>query len=344
MNLPANKLSRWYKEVLSGFTSPEVQRQLHRHDIEIKEHGEIKTVRVPILEIDNIGENMAVDEKMIGYEIYTILLNRNTNKIAMIAQTHRAKELVQILAPYHKITYQVKSITRDLSNTYDWFSRQIFPRAIQIADKFHIVKHIMDGMQDVRVRYRQELQRDKRVKYDEFSQKEVERKAECKEQGIVYRKQTFKYKDKYTKTGESYLELLARSRYLLFKFPSEWTESQKERSKVLFDLFPEIKYAYYLTLDFRKWYSKYNIGMNIDILQEELKAWYRDVKDFGVEEMLNIKSTIERNAVAILRYFENGATNAIAENLNSRIQRFYNINNGARDIDFFFFRIKNFFA
>jgi hypothetical protein len=72
---------------------------------------------------------MAVDEKMIGGEIYTILLNRETCKIAMLAQSHRSKELVHILAPYHKLIYKVKSITRDLSNTYDWFSREIFSNA-----------------------------------------------------------------------------------------------------------------------------------------------------------------------------------------------------------------------
>jgi transposase len=202
----------------------------------------------------------------------------------------------------------------------------------------------MDGMQDVRVRYRQELQRDKRIKYEEHCQKEGERKAECKEQGIPYRKQAFRYKDKFTKTGESHLELLARSRYLLFKFPSEWTESQRERSKVLFDLFPEIKYAYYLTLDFRRWYSKFNIGMPLERMQERLKSWYKDVKQFRVGEILNVKSTIERNESIIVRYFEEGATNAKAENLSSRIQKFYNINNGARDIDYFFFRIKKFFV
>ena len=37
--------------------------------------------------------------------------------------------------------------------------------------------------------------------------------------------------------GESVKELLARSRYLLFKFKTAWTDSQAERAKILFEMF-----------------------------------------------------------------------------------------------------------
>ncbi len=330
--------------MLSGFTSPSSKRRRHEHDISIKRAGEVVKIRVPVLEINNIGEDMALDEKMIGTEVYSLLTNRADGKLAMIARTHKAQELIQILGKYHSITYKVKSMTRDLSNTYDWVSRQIFPRASQIADKFHIIKHVLDAMQDVRIRYRQELWREKRIKFEAYLYQEQERKAQCKEQGVVYKKSKYQYEEKTAHNGETYLKLLARSRHSLFKLPSDWTDSQKERSLALFKAFPEIKYAHHLCSIFRMWYNKYNIGLDINILQQKLKQWYKEVDIMNVAEMCNVKSMIQRNEGIILNYFKNGATNAIAENINSRIQRFYNLNNGARDIEFFFHRIKKFFA
>ena len=342
--MSSDKLSRWYKNTLSGFTSIPLQRRLYEHDISVIEYGLPKKIRVPILEVKNIGQHMAIDEKNIGNNIYTVLTNRETGKIAMLANSLKSRELVQILGKLHQFTYKVKSITRDLSNSYDWVARQIFPNACQIADKFHIIKHILEAMQAVRVRYRQEILRDKRLKQEEHKYQEEENKVQAKEQGVIYTKKVFKYKTKYANNGESYSELLSRSRYLLFKTPDKWSETQKERSKALFEVYPEIKHAYYLSIQFRDWFIKQNIGLDIELIRNKLKEWYKNIKDVKVEEMLNAKATIERNERIIINYFKNGATNAIAENINSRIQRFFNINNGARDTEFFLFRIKNFFT
>ncbi|MDR2685063.1 MAG: transposase [Prevotellaceae bacterium] len=46
----------------------------------------------------------------------------------------------------------------------------------------------------------------------------------------------------------------------------------------------------------------------------------------------------------ILNCFRFGTTNAIAENINSRIQRFITINQGTRDREFFYFRMKKYFS
>ncbi|WP_244906367.1 transposase [Jejuia pallidilutea] len=41
---------------------------------------------------------------------------------------------------------------------------------------------------------------------------------------------------------------MARSRYLLYKAPNNWTQSQYLRSKILFEQYPDIKKAYNLAL------------------------------------------------------------------------------------------------
>ena len=71
------------------------------------------------------------------------------------------------LPPKHK-SIDVQSVTRDLSQSYDWFCRQVFYDSLYVEDKFHIIKQLLDACQDVRVRYRQELLTDKRLKYEAF--------------------------------------------------------------------------------------------------------------------------------------------------------------------------------
>lgn len=340
----SQKLWRWYRDVLSGFLEPEVQKQHHQYDVFHKEKGQQVCIRTPILEPENIGPHMAIDEKQIGEEMHTVLTNRETGKIALLSKTLKAKELSEVSSFLEERAFEIKTITRDLSNNYDWFCRTAFPNAVHIADKFHIVKNLLDASQAVRVRYRQEILRDKRLKYEQHKDKEKHRKAQCSLEGKRYKKRKFVYKEPKTSNGETPLQLLARSRYLLYKFPSQWTSNQEHRATTLFELYPEIEKTYQLTCEFRNWYKKENIGKDRLFLRVQINKWYRKVEKADIDELLNFKSMAERNETIILRYFEKGYTNAIAECLNSKIQRFITINQGTRDREFFYFRLRKFFA
>jgi len=50
--------------------------------------------------------------------------------------------------------------------------------------------------------------------------------------------------------------------------------------------------------------------------------------------MDNFSSLVERPEGLILNYFVNGDTNAIAEAMNSKIQRMINLNKGTKNKDF----------
>jgi transposase len=338
------KLWRWYHDSLSGFLDEDTVRKRHQHDIKIRKNGIEKQIRIPILKVENFGENMAIDEKQIGEEMHTIITNRDTNKIAVLACSIKSFELVKLLPAFHGKGFEVKSITRDLSPSYDWFCRQAFLNTRHIADKFHIIKHLMDSFQDVRVRYRQELLTDKRIKHKAHNAKELERKKQCKINKENYLPKKFIYQEKKTANGETLLELLARSRYLLYKYPSDWTDNQKERAEILFKIYPEIETSYYLACEFRNWYKKGNVGKDRTDLLQELQNWYKKVENSEVVEMENFKFLVERNQGIILNYFIKGETNAIAECINSKIQRFIASNQGTRDREFFYFRLANFFA
>jgi transposase len=55
-------------------------------------------------------------------------------------------------------------------------------------------------------------------------------------------------------------QLLARSRYFLYKNKSKWSENQIQRAYILFDLYPDIEKAYNLAQELR------NIGSSLNIV------------------------------------------------------------------------------
>ena len=66
----------------------------------LRAEGGRKKIRVPILKESNIGSRMAIDEKTINGVCYTIISNRETSKIALMADTLRTSELRQVLTRF----------------------------------------------------------------------------------------------------------------------------------------------------------------------------------------------------------------------------------------------------
>lgn len=346
LDISAGKIRRWYKNVLSGF--PEYrQSSLHEHDIELldKNTGELRKVFVPICISENIGKDMCIDEKQIGEDFYTIISNRGTGQIAFMANTTRSAELYQASLPIRKKLEEIKIINRDLARSYKRFCNLSMPNADQVGDKFHVIKLLLDAQQAVRIGARRKIETSKRKEHKLFKHSEKQRKEDCLKSGEKYKKGKFASTEQVLSNNETVSEILQRSRFLLYKFPEQWTESQKGRSLVLFSEFPDIEKAYNLSIEFRNWYSKKNIGVNKLVIEKGLYQWYEDVEKSGITELMNLSSTVERNESSILNYFyHNGSSNAMAENRNGKIKKFINLNQGTRDRDFFFFRLKKYFT
>jgi transposase len=333
--ISGRKIYDWYRNVLSGFDDPEAQKRLHEHDtvdpaLIDKETGKPKKVFVPILKPENFGENMTIDDKNIGGEGYTVISNKDTGKIAALIMSVKAGIVSDVLLKNvpAKILMAVKTVTKDLAENYDWIARTCFMNAMKIADKFHVIKLAMEALQAIRVRFRQAALTAER-----------ERREQWKKEGK-------KIKDfpkaKVFENGETEKELLARSRYLLFRFEKQWTETQAERAMILFREFPEIKEAYDLICSFRNFY-KCKIGTGYRA-RDSLDRWYEKTKTSKIEEIKNFRHTVKRHEGEIMNYFEEGHTNAFAESLNNKIQGFVRSNYGIRDRDFFHFRLMKHFS
>ena len=285
LRLEGGKLYRWYRDVLSDYAK-DGGESVRENNISVIQGAQEKTIEVPIFREDNFGCHMAIDEKQIGNDFYTIISNRESGKLAMIAKTMKFYELNLIFDSHPTVASKVETLTRDFSNLYKKVGDKIFSKSIQIGDKFHIIKSLMDAHQSIRIRYRQKELTDKRKEYLAFKSEEKGRKKECE----------------------------------------------------------QIEIAYKLSCEFRDIMSRKNIGKSYLHMSSKLNNWYENVEKADISEMLNFQTMVETNEEYIMNYFIDGETNALAEGLNSKIQRFITPNNGTRDKDFFFFRLDNYYA
>lgn len=287
---------------------------------------------VPIFAPWNLGPNLSIDDKNISGEGYTIIANKDTGKIVLMIMTRKSKVICAVLAKIPlKKCLEVKTISKDLAENYDWVARTVFKHALRVADKFHVLVLGFEALQAVRVRFRQKVLTEEREAYE--AEKELARNEKRKPRKRV------RVCKKYA-NGETKKEILARGRWLLFKRPKDWTIEQEARSKILFELFPEIQAAYEYLLIFRDFYDK-------ECLHEAsvlLKEWIRPKTQIDIPEMKNFVSTVERHEVEIMNYFITRQTNAFAESLNAKIQRFVISSYGFNDRDLFHFRLKKYFS
>jgi len=322
LGMSSKKLNRWYKETLSGYRQSLDDRSIFKNDLILsdpKYGGEYDRIRVAIFKKENMGKAMAIDEKQLDGVMYTILSNRETNKIALMADTLKTKHLATLI---HSIgnEFGVRSYTRDMASNYDSLGRQVFMNAYHEIDKFHVIKSALENLQAIRVRYRQE----------ELTQR--------REQGQDYQEEELT-------NGDTSLQLLSRSRGLLFKRKDEWKSRQKERASILFAKYPDLELAYQYITKLRKWYTINMITKDTRTYKKEkLDDWITTALSSGIRELKNTAGMITRNSGAILNYFIKKETNAKAEALNSRIQRFINVNYGARNRDYFLFRLEKQFS
>jgi len=141
--------------------------------------------------------------------------------------------------------------------------------------------------------------------------------------------------------GDTKRQLLARSRYLLFKSKSKWTRSQALRAELLFDLYPSIEKAYDLS---QKLSYIFENNTDKNIARVKLANWYNEVEKSGFKSFNTISRTIQIHYETILNYFNSRSTNASAESFNAKIKEFRAQFRGVKDVEFFLFRLTKIYA
>ena len=276
---------------------------VHCHDIRINVSGKEKIIEIPILRAENFGDKMSIDEKHIGEDFYTIITNRESGKIALLCKSVLFSEIKEVVQRYENLFARIRRITLDFSSLYKKICTELIPNAVQIGDKFHVVSNLMDAHQAVRIRYRQKELEKRRKAFQQFKLSERQRSEECERIDRKFKPGKFHYKEERLRNGETPLEILARSRYLLYKYPQQWKPWQRKRAIALFHHYPEIEVSYKLCCQFRDWLSEKNIEKTFLQVDKELHQWYEDIESAEIEELLNFMAMVETNEDMIRNIF-----------------------------------------
>jgi transposase len=272
---------------------------------------------------------LSLDETSLSNgELYTILTNKEARgKKGAIVAIVKGTKAIDVIKVISKIAIErrnmVKEVTLDMAGSMNLIAKKCFPKTEVVTDRFHVQKLATEAVQEQRVRLRWEI--------IEQENKEIE----------LSRKQGKVYKPKLFSNGDTKKQLLARSRYLLFKSRNKWTPAQVLRSQILFELYPTIEKAYNLAQNLKFIFEN---NTNKDIARLKLAHWYNQVEQAKFKSFNTISRSIQIHYKTILNYFNNRSTNASAESFNAKIKEFRARFRGVRDIPFFLFRLTKIFA
>lgn len=278
---------------------------------------------------ENIGSHLSIDETCLSYdELYTIVTNKaakgRKGAIVAIIKGTLAETVIEHLSKINLSTRnKVKEITLDMAPNMELIARRCFPKAVLVTDRFHVQKLAIEALQDMRIAYRWEA--------IDQENAEMELAKELKT----------KYIPLLLENGDTHKQLLARSRYLLFKAENKWTPKQNQRADILFNYYPNLKKVYKLTMHLKGIYEHTN-DKTLALIR--LAKWYEDVEQTGFKTFATVKRSISAHYKTIVNYFDNRSTNASAESFNAKIKSFRAVLRGVNHIQYFLFRLTNIYA
>lgn len=318
-DLKPKTLYNQYRNGLSDYKTDIEQGKWGNKKVENIDNGTgeiLKPKTVYVAKPENVGPNMCIDDKEINHRSFSIMSNLDTGKIAFAMDSAKSAELQKGTAFLGEAIKKIKSISCDMAPSYLNFCATILPAALIIIDKFHVMKYVYDAVQGVRMEIRNEI----------FEQM-PKGKRQKKDEGLL-----------------SGLELLKKSRIPLSRSKSLWDDDQMVQMKNLFENYPKLENAYQLAQDFKQWYDKSNATKSRTNIEKELFSWYDKVGESKIKAFGPCVKMIEKHEENIINYFYETQTNAKAERLNGKIERFLSNNYGVRDLDFSMYRIAGYFS
>jgi transposase len=218
---------------------------------------------------------------------------------------------------------KVKEITLDMAGNMELICKRCFPEATRVTDRFHVQKLATEALQEMRIKHR-------------WAALDAENEAieQSRKNGTPFQQETLQ-------NGDTIKQLLARSRYILYKNFSNWTESQKARAELLFERYPDLKTAYGLSMGLSQIFN--NTKDKIFGLAN-LARWHEKVRQTGFKAFNTTSRSIQNHYETILNYFDNRSTNASAESFNAKIKSFRTQFRGVKNVEFFLYRLTQLYA
>jgi hypothetical protein len=134
--------------------------------------------------------------------------------------------------------------------------KKSFPNATLVIDRFHVQKLALDALQEIRIKHRWEA-------------------LDIENDAIEYaRNKALKYNPVVLDNGDTLKQLLARSRYLLYKSSSKWTDNQSKRAATLFQKYPDLEKAYKLCQNLSWIFTKLPCTQSAGVFDSGLKVLF----------------------------------------------------------------------
>lgn len=277
----------------------------------------------------NLSPRLSIDETALSNgELYTIVTNKEAKGrkgalVAMIKGTV-AEDIITVLKKIpERSRKKVLEVTMDMAANMQLAIKRCFVNAHRVIDRFHVQKLAYDAVQECRIKYRWEAL--------DQENKEI---ALAKREKVAFRAEILS-------NGDTLKQLLARSRYLLFKHHIKWTQIQKNRAELLFERYPELKKSYNLSLRLG---DIFKICSSKEQAFKRLAIWYNQVENSGIDAFKTVARSVQAHYLSILNFFINRSTNASAESFNAKVKAFRATSRGVRDINFFLFRLSKIYA
>jgi transposase len=272
---------------------------------------------------------LSLDETALSHgELYTVLTNKSAKgKEGSIVAIINGTASETIKSHLNKIPLnlrkKVEEITLDMAGSMNIVAKSCFPNAVLVTDRFHVQKLAIEAVQELRIKHRWEA---------------IDQENEAIEKAKKNKKA---YHPIILSNGDTVKQLLARSRYALYKNKRKWTPNQKQRAEILFELYPDIQEAYQLSQQLN-WIFENTKDKIYGYTR--LAKWHEKVAKSGFKSFNTISRTIMNHYQTILNYFDNRSTNASAESFNAKIKAFRAQFRGVKNVDFFLFRLTQIFA
>lgn len=277
----------------------------------------------------NLGGYLSLDETAFSNgELYTVLTNKDAKGkkgaiVAMVKGT-KAEDVIKILQQIPlKQRRNVKEVTLDMAGNMGLIIRRSFPGATLVIDRFHVQKLVLDALQQIRIKHRWEA---------------LDAENDAIENA---RSRDMKYTPELLLNEDTLKQLLARSRYLLYKPSSKWTENQSKRATILFEHYPDLEKAYKLCQNL-SWIFNNTKDKTSALIR--LAKWDEKVRQAEFKSFNTISRTMSIHYQNILNYFDNRSTNASAESFNAKIKAFRAQFRGVRNVEFFLYRLTTIYA
>ena len=250
-------------------------------------------------------------------ELYTFVTNKlkggKKGSLVAVIKGTSSEDIISVLIKINnRKRRSVREITLDMAGSMNLVASICFSKAVKVIDRFHVQKLVYDAVQQLRIKHRWEA-----------IEEENNGNIICFENGDIKK------------------QLLARSRYALYKSSTKWTESQAKRVKLLFQEYPDIKSAYESAQKLGYIYENTNCKT---LAFSRMARWFNEIELSGFTIFKTVRGVFEKHYQNILNYFESRNTNASSESFNAKIKDFRRRLRGVVDIKFFLFRLSKIYA